>query len=55
MEDSADDFTRQATVFWQERGGRMTVVRNIICRSIASRHSGTCENHGGASQGEVVS
>lgn len=35
----ADDFTRQAVGFWQERGGRMTVVREIICRSIANRNS----------------
>jgi Fur family transcriptional regulator, ferric uptake regulator len=34
-----DDFTRQALGFWQERGGRMTVVREIICKAIATRDS----------------
>jgi Fur family ferric uptake transcriptional regulator len=35
----ADDFGRLATAFWQERGGRMTIVRRIICQSIAARDS----------------
>lgn len=34
-----DDFTIQANAYWQERGGRKTVVREIICRSIADRSS----------------
>ncbi|MES2922206.1 MAG: transcriptional repressor [Verrucomicrobiota bacterium] len=34
-----DDFARQATEFWQERGGRMTVVRQIICQTITGRES----------------
>lgn len=35
----ADDFARRAAAFWQEKGGRMTIVRRIICRSIAARDS----------------
>jgi Fur family ferric uptake transcriptional regulator len=35
----AGDFTAKANGFWQERGGRMTVVREIICQSIATRGS----------------
>ncbi len=34
-----DPFTLRATAYWQERGGRMTVVREIICRSINSQNS----------------
>ena len=34
-----DDFTLQARAYWQDRGGRMTLVRKIICRSIAQRNS----------------
>lgn len=30
-----DDFIIRAHAFWQERGGRMTVVRQIICQAIA--------------------
>ncbi len=33
----ADEFRLQAHSFWHQRGGRMTVVREIICRSIADR------------------
>ena len=32
---AADDLTQQATAFWEQRGGRMTVVRRIICQTIA--------------------
>lgn len=35
----ADDFAVQAGSWWQQRGGRMTVVREVICRSIADRTS----------------
>jgi Fur family transcriptional regulator, ferric uptake regulator len=36
---AADDFTQQAGAFWEQRGGRMTVVRRIICQAIAGRES----------------
>jgi Fur family transcriptional regulator, ferric uptake regulator len=29
-----DDFAIRARAYWQEHGGRMTVVREIICRTI---------------------
>ena len=34
-----DDFTLRANAYWKDRGGRMTVVREIICRSINTRNS----------------
>jgi Fur family transcriptional regulator, ferric uptake regulator len=34
---TVDAFIIHASAHWQSRGGRMTVVREIICRSIAVR------------------
>src|SRR6478735_10249741 len=34
-----NDFIRKAHDHWHERGGRMTVVREIICQSITARDS----------------
>jgi len=39
MNSHADDFALQACDFWQQRGGRMTIVRKIICHCIADRSS----------------
>lgn len=33
----ADDFTARADEFWRDRGGRMTVVREMICRVVGER------------------
>jgi Fur family transcriptional regulator, ferric uptake regulator len=35
----ADEFTGRADQFWRARGGRMTVVREMICRSVTARES----------------
>lgn len=36
---SGNDFASLANGFWQNRGGRMTVVREVICQSISHRES----------------
>jgi Fur family transcriptional regulator, ferric uptake regulator len=36
---NVDDFSGRASRYWQERGGRMTVVREVICHSISEQDS----------------
>jgi Fur family transcriptional regulator, ferric uptake regulator len=36
--DTVEDFTQQASAFWKSRGGRLTVVREIICQCIGTRN-----------------